>query len=158
MEAPFDQKTAALMSRINFRDLFDLAFVLAFVMESHGNTLRSGQIRRADALLAGWKRFASRFSDAFERDEILPDPATLDTTLLGFRRVIAAQLRLLRVPGNQRDPLAGEVGQRGRRHVAAVAPDEDQPVLEIRLRVNQPAFALRVLPEGRAPVELAAQQ
>ena len=82
------------MSRINFRDLFDLAFVLAFVMESHGNTLRSGQIRRADALLAGWKRFASRFSDAFERDEILPDPATLDTTLLGFRRVIAAQLRL----------------------------------------------------------------
>lgn len=94
MEAPFDQKTAALMSRINFRDLFDLAFVLAFVMESHGNTLRSGQIRRADALLAGWKRFASRFSDAFERDEVLPDPATLDTTLLGFRRVIAAQLRL----------------------------------------------------------------
>ena len=64
----------------------------------------------------------------------------------------------IRVPGNQGDPLAGEVGQQGRGHVAALPPDEDQPVLEIRLRVNQNAFALRVLPEGRASVELAAQQ
>ena len=64
----------------------------------------------------------------------------------------------IRVPGDQGDPLAGEVGQRGRGHVAALPPDEDQPVLEIRLRVNQRAFAFRVPPEGRASVELAAQQ
>ena len=56
----------------------------------------------------------------------------------------------IRVPGNQGDPLAGEVGQRGRGHIAALPPDEDQPVFEIRLRVNQRAF-FRALCPSRGP-------
>ena len=93
VEAIFDQKVAAMRSRVQARDLFDLAFV----MKAHGGRLGDDRIRWADAYLADWKQAKRRYAAAFRRDEVLRDLATVDETLARFRRAVATQ-RSLRWP------------------------------------------------------------
>ena len=77
----FDQKLAATASRIEARDLFDLAFV----MEEHGDSLRDDKIRSADAFTGDSDRLKRRYRKMFERDEVLRDISDVEDTVLRFR-------------------------------------------------------------------------
>ncbi|MDE0262398.1 MAG: nucleotidyl transferase AbiEii/AbiGii toxin family protein [Bryobacterales bacterium] len=79
--ALFDQKMAATGSRIEARDVFDLAFV----MERYGDTLRDDQIRRADAFTADLNRLERRYKDAFERDDVLRGVSDVEDSVVRFR-------------------------------------------------------------------------
>lgn len=96
----FDQKLAATASRIEARDLFDLAFV----MEEYGDSLRDDQIRRADAFTADSGRLERRYKEVFERDDVLKDLATIEKTLVRFRYATTGQ-RDLRWPQVQEQGL-----------------------------------------------------
>ena len=77
----FDQKLAATASRVEPRDLFDLAFV----MERYGGNLRDDQIRRADALTQDLDWLERGYRKAFEDDEILKRISDVEDTVLRFR-------------------------------------------------------------------------
>ena len=83
----FDQKLAATASRIEARDLFDLAFVV----EQYGDSLRDDQIRSADAFTKDTDRLERRYKEVFERDEVLKDIATVERTLVRFRYATTVQ-------------------------------------------------------------------
>ena len=93
VEAIYDQKVAALKSRKEARDLFDLAFV----MKSYGERLRDDQIRWADSYLSDRKRVRRRYAKEFEHDEVLKGVTTFGRTLAGFGRATAAQRRQRRL-------------------------------------------------------------
>ena len=78
--ALFDQKLAATSSRIEPRDLFDLAFA----MERYGSSLRDDQIRRADAFTRDLDRLEDRYKTTFEQDEILRGISDVEDTVLRF--------------------------------------------------------------------------
>ena len=78
--ALFDQKLAATASRIEPRDLFDLAFA----MERYGSSLRDDQIRRADAFTKDLNRLERRYKKTFEQDEILRGISDVEDTVLRF--------------------------------------------------------------------------
>ena len=105
----FDQKLAATASRIEARDLFDLAFV----MEEYGNSLRDDQIRKADSFTEDSDRLERRYKKIFERDEVLKDIATVERTLVRFRYATTGQ-RDLRWPQVQEQgiPIPREVFNR----------------------------------------------
>lgn len=86
-----DQKLAATASRVQPRDLFDLAFA----MQRYGTSLRDDQIRRADAFTGDLNRLERRYKEAFERDEILRGISDVEDTLLRFRYATTDQ-RILR--------------------------------------------------------------
>ena len=77
----FDQKMAATASRIEPRDLFDLAFV----MREYGDSLRDDQIRKADAFTEDLDRLERRYKKRFERDRVLRDIWDVEETVLRFR-------------------------------------------------------------------------
>ena len=89
----FDQKLAATASRVEPRDLFDLAFA----MERYGGSLRDDQIRRADAFTKDLDRLESRYKKKFEQDEILRGISDVEDTVLRFRYATTEQ-RDLRWP------------------------------------------------------------
>ena len=89
----FDQKLAATASRIQPRDLFDLAFA----MERYGSSLRDDQIRRADAFTRDLKRLKQRYKKAFKRDEILRGISDVEDTVFRFREATTGE-RDLRWP------------------------------------------------------------
>ena len=64
----------------------------------------------------------------------------------------------VRVALDDGDPLAFESRRRLRGHVSARASDEHEAVLQIRLRKDQRALALRVLPCRPAAIEQAGEQ
>lgn len=72
---------AATASRIEPRDLFDLAFIL----EQYGDSLRDDQIRRAEAFTEDLDRLEGRYKERFERDEVLRDISDVEDTVLRFR-------------------------------------------------------------------------
>ena len=86
----FDQKLAATASRIQARDLFDLAFA----MECYGGSLRDYQIRRADAFTRDLNRLERRYKERFERDEILRDISDVEDTVLRFRHATTDEMAL----------------------------------------------------------------
>ena len=86
----FDQKLAATASRIQPRDLFDLAFA----MERYGSSLRDDQIRRADAFTRDLDRPEDRYMKEFEEDEILRRVADVEDTVLRFRYATTDQKAL----------------------------------------------------------------
>ena len=77
----FDQKLATTASRIDPRDLFDLAFL----MERYGDNLGNDQIRRAEAFTRDLNRLEQRYKARFEEDKILRGISTVDDTVLRFR-------------------------------------------------------------------------
>lgn len=77
----FDQKMDAASSRIEARDVFDLAFV----MERYGESLRDDQIRRADSFTQDLDRLELRYKDAFERDDVLRGITDVEDSVLRFR-------------------------------------------------------------------------
>ena len=99
----FDQKLAATASRIQPRDLFDLAFA----MQRYGASLRDDQIRRADAFTRDLNRLERRYKKPFERDEILRGISDVEDTVLRFRYATTDQrdLRWPRVQ-EQRIPIS----------------------------------------------------
>ena len=90
MGAIFDQKVAAIRSRIEPRDLFDIVAI----MESYGGRLGDDQVRWAGTYLAERERVRERYAEAFERDEILKDLTTINRTLAQFREATSTQQRL----------------------------------------------------------------
>ena len=96
----FDQKLAATASRIEARDLFDLAFV----MRQYGDSLRDDQIRRADAFTEDLDRLEQRCKKMFEQDEVLSDISDVEDTVLRFRNATTGQ-RDLRWPQVQEQGL-----------------------------------------------------
>lgn len=102
----FDQKLAATASRIEPRDLFDLAFIL----EQYGDSLRDDQIRRAEAFTEDFDRLEERYKERFERDEVLRDLSDVEDTVLRFRYATTDQ-RDLRWPQVQEQgiPIPREV-------------------------------------------------
>ena len=72
---------AATASRIEPRDLFDLAFIL----EQCGDSLRDDQVRRAEAFTEDLDRLERRYRKRFERDEVLRDISDVEDTVLRFR-------------------------------------------------------------------------
>ena len=107
--ALFDQKLAATASRIEPRDLFDLAFV----MERFGDSLRDDQIRRAEAFTQDLNRLEQRYKNRFEQDEILSGISTVDDAVLTFRYATTGQ-RDLRWPRVQEQRAPVPVGVLGR--------------------------------------------
>ena len=85
----FDQKMAATGSRIEGRDVFDLAFL----MERYGDNLRDDQVRRADAFTGNLDRLEGRYKDVFERDEVLRGISDAEDTVLRFRYATTEQFR-----------------------------------------------------------------
>jgi len=85
----FDQKMAATSSRIEARDVFDLAFV----MERYGETLRDDQIRRADSFTEDLDRLERRYKDAFKRDDVLKGVSDVEDSVLRFRYATTDQFR-----------------------------------------------------------------
>lgn len=77
----FDQKMAATGSRIEGRDVFDLAFVI----QRYGDNLRDDRVRRADAFTENLDRLERRYKEVFERDEVLWGISDAEDTLLRFR-------------------------------------------------------------------------
>lgn len=102
----FDQKMAARRSRIEARDLFDLAFV----MRSYGDRLRGDQIQRSDAFTEDLDRLEQRYKKAFEEDRVLREITDVEDTVLRFRYATTDQ-RDLRWPQvqEQRIPIPMEV-------------------------------------------------
>ncbi len=96
----FDQKLAAAASRIEARDLFDLAFV----MQQYGDCLRDDQIRKADTFTEDLDRLERRYKKRFERDGVLRDIADVEDTVLRFRFATTDQ-RDLRWPQVQEQGL-----------------------------------------------------
>ena len=96
----FDQKLAAASSRIEARDLFDLAFV----MQQYGDSLRDDQIRRADAFTEDLGWLERRYKKMFERDEVLRNISDAEDTVLRFRYATTGQ-RDLRWPQVQEQGL-----------------------------------------------------
>ena len=105
----FDQKLAATGSRIDPRDLFDLAFL----MERYGDNLGNDQIRRAEAFTQGLNRLEKRYNASFEEDKILRGISTVDDTVLRFRYATTGQ-RELRWPRVQEQRTPVPVGVLGR--------------------------------------------
>ena len=110
VEAIYNQKVAAMKSRKEARDLYDLAFV----MKSYGDRLGDDQIRWADSYLADGKRVKRRYASEFEADEVLKGVTTFGHTFARFRRATAAQRRQRRLQvQHQRIPVpmavAGQV-------------------------------------------------
>lgn len=105
----FDQKLAATASRIEPRDLFDLAFV----MERFGDRLRSDQIRRAEAFTRDLNRLEQRYKTKFQQDEVLSGISTVDEAVLRFRYATTGQ-RDLRWPQVQEQRIPVPVGVLGR--------------------------------------------
>ena len=98
--ALFDQKLAATASRIEARDVFDLAFIV----QQCGDNLRDDQIRRADAFTEDLDQLERRYKEALERDEVLRDIADVEDTVLRFRYATTGQ-RDLRWPQVQEQGL-----------------------------------------------------
>lgn len=109
LPALFDQKLAATSSRIEPRDLFDLAFV----MERFGDSLRDDQIRRAEAFSQDLNRLEQRYKTKFEQDEILSGISTVDDAVLTFRYATTGQ-RDLRWPRVKEHRAPVPVGVLGR--------------------------------------------
>ena len=86
--ALFDQKLAATASRVEPRDLFDLAFV----MQRYGDSLGDDQIRRADVLTVDLDRLERRYKLAFEGDEVLRGLSSVDEVVLRFRYATTDQM------------------------------------------------------------------
>ena len=86
--ALFDQKLAAASSRVEPRDLFDLAFV----MRRYGDSLQDEQIRRADALTEDLDRLERRYKRPFEADEVLRELSSIDEVVLRFRYATTDQM------------------------------------------------------------------
>ena len=86
--ALFDQKLAAASSRVEPRDLFDLAFIA----EHYGDSLGDDQIRRADALTEDLDRLERRYKVGFEADEVLRELSSIDEVLLRFRYATTDQI------------------------------------------------------------------
>lgn len=105
----FDQKMAATASRIEPRDLFDLAFIL----EQYGDSLRDDQVRKAEAFTEDLDRLEQRYKVRFERDEVLRDISDAEDTVLRFRFATTDQ-RDLRWPQVQEQgiPIPREVFKR----------------------------------------------
>ena len=72
----FDQKLAAMNSRGEPRDLFDVAFIV----DRYGERLAEEQTRRAEALASDTKSLDVKYRKYFVRDLILSE-VTLDGTL-----------------------------------------------------------------------------
>lgn len=104
--ALFDQKLAAAASRIDPRDLFDLAFL----MERYGTILSDTQIRRADDFTEDLER---RYKNRFERDDVLRNLSSVDEVVLQFRYAITDQ-RDLRWPHLQEQRVPIPTGVLGR--------------------------------------------
>lgn len=106
MTALFDQELAAAASRIDPRDLFDLAFL----MERYGTMLSDGQIRRAGDFSEDLDRLERRYKNRFERDDVLRNFSSVDEVVLRFRYAITDQ-RDLRWPHvqEQRVPIPTDV-------------------------------------------------
>ena len=104
--ALFDQKMAATVSRIEARDVFDLAFV----MERYGDTLRDDQIRKADAFTSDLNRLERRYKDAFERDDVLRGVSDVEDSVVRFRYATTDQF-MRRWPQiqEQRIPIPADV-------------------------------------------------
>lgn len=79
--ALFDQKLAATASRVEARDLFDLAFV----MEHYGDSLQDDQIRRADTFTKDLDRLERRYKEPFEEDEVLKSVSDAAESVLRLR-------------------------------------------------------------------------
>jgi len=79
--ALFDQKLAASASRVEARDLFDLAFV----MEHYGDSLQDDQIRRADTFTKDLDRLERRYKESFEEDEVLKSVSDAAESVLRLR-------------------------------------------------------------------------
>ncbi|MYC65173.1 MAG: nucleotidyl transferase AbiEii/AbiGii toxin family protein [Acidobacteriia bacterium] len=79
--ALFDQKLAATASRVEARDLFDLAFV----MEHFGDGLQDDQIRRADTFTKDLDRLERRYKESFEEDEVLKSVSDAAESVLRLR-------------------------------------------------------------------------
>lgn len=104
--ALFDQKMAATVSRVEPRDLVDLAFV----MERYGGRLRDDQIRPADAFTKDMGWLERRYKKAFEEDEMLRGISDIEDTVLRFRSATTDQrdLRWSQVQ-EQRIPIPRDV-------------------------------------------------
>ena len=85
--ALFDQELAAAASRIDPRDLFDLAFL----MERYGTVLSDTQIRRADDFTEDLNRLERPYKNRFERDDVLRNLSSVDEVVLQFRYAITDQ-------------------------------------------------------------------
>ena len=85
--AIFDQKLAATKSRIEPRDLFDLAFVL----DSYGDRLSDSQIRRAHAFAENTDALERRYKNQFALDEVLKDVSAVHEVVVRLRHATAAQ-------------------------------------------------------------------
>jgi hypothetical protein len=96
----FDQKLAATASRIEARDLFDLAFVI----EQYGDSLRDDQVRTAESFTEDLDRLEQRYGRMFEQDEVLRDVSDVEDTVLRFRYATTDQ-RDLRWPQVQEQGL-----------------------------------------------------
>ena len=86
--ALFDQKMNAADDRTKARDLYDLGFLA----ESHGDSLSTEQILRADRFSRHYKRLADRYHGAFQDDKLLREVATADDRALAFRIAVVEQM------------------------------------------------------------------
>ena len=92
--ALFDQKMNAADDRTKARDLYDLGFLV----ESHGDSLSTRQIRRADGFSKDYQGLATRYRRAFRKDPLLKDLTTADDRALAFRIGVVKQMHRRRQP------------------------------------------------------------
>ena len=84
----------AASDRTKARDLYDLGFLV----ESHGDSLSTEQLLRADEFTRDYKALASRYRRPFEVDPLLRDFATAEERALVFRIGVVEQMHHRRQP------------------------------------------------------------
>ena len=94
ISALFDQKMNAADDRTKARDLYDLEFLV----ESHGDSLSTRQIRRADGFSKDYQGLATRYRRAFRKEPLLKDLTTADDRALAFRIGVVKQMHRRRQP------------------------------------------------------------
>ena len=86
VEAIFEQKLAAMDSRTEPRDLFDVAFIV----ERYGEKLTPEQVRRAAELASDDEGLRDKYRIKFSRDEVLSH-VTLASTIRQLSRGVSKQ-------------------------------------------------------------------